>query len=223
MMIRAVRWRLLSAGTLSIALVVGVPLSAGAAAADPHLVESSAVAEAEQPGERVAESSVDLVVVSGRQPVRATNFAVAHSTCDDCRTVAASFQVVVVRGDGTTPADVDAGNAALALNENCTGCESLADAHQLVVVIGPRTRLSPWVYLEVAMIRRSLARTVDSGLPLAELKARIDSLAEQLQDAVQSGLTDRLAMWDKVRADIDTRPTSTSAPSPTASDPTVAP
>jgi hypothetical protein len=171
---------------------------------------------------------------------------VAHSTCDDCRTVAASLQVVVVRGDGITPVDVDAGNAALALNENCTGCESLADAHQLVVVTGPRTRLSPWVYFAVAMIRRALAHTVDSGLPLAELKERIDTLAEHLQDAVQSGLTDGWSMRGKARADIDTRPdrptrptgtpeptasttaatpapTSAPDPTPTAADPTVTP
>jgi hypothetical protein len=203
---RPVRWRLLSAGTLTIALVVGAaPLSAGAASSEPRL-ENSAVAEAHRPGERVAESAVNLVVVQGRQPVRATNLAVAHSTCDGCRAVAASLQVVVVRGDGRTPVDVDAGNAALALNENCAGCEALADAHQLVVVTGPRTRLSPWVYLMVAMMRRTLAHTVGSDLPLAELRARIDTLADRLQNWVQSGLSDGWDMWDKTRADIDTRP-----------------
>ena len=203
-MIRPVLWRALSTTTLSVTLLVGGPLAAGAGAAAVRTVDSSAVAEAAQPGERVTRSSVDLVVLQGRQAVHATNVAVAHSTCDGCRTVAASLQVVVVRGDGT-PVDVEAGNAALALNEGCTGCESLADAHQLVVVTGPRTRLSPWVHVYVAMLRRSLAQTVASDLPLPELKTQIDTLAEHLRDTVQAGLTDRRAMWDKALADIGTK------------------
>jgi hypothetical protein len=132
--------------------------------------------------------------------VHATNFAVAHSTCDGCRSVAASIQVVVVRGG--TGASLDAGNAALAVNEGCTSCESLADAHQVVLVVGPRTTLAGWVHQAEPRLRAELADLVASDLPLPELQVRIDALADRVQDIAQSALTEHGSARASARADL---------------------
>ena len=193
-----VPWRILSAAALTVALVAGGPWGAASAAEGGRAIESSAVAEAAAPGAHLARSSLDLVFAPGGR-VRATNFAVAHSSCDGCRSVAASVQVVVVRDKGT---DVDAGNAALAFNEACTSCESLADAHQVVLVVGPRTTLAGWVQQAEVRLRAELADLVASDLPLAELQLRIDALAGQLLDVAQAALTEHGSARSSARADL---------------------
>jgi hypothetical protein len=194
-----VPWRILSATALTVALVAGGPWGAASAAeGGGRSIDSSAVAEASVPGTHLSRSSLDLVFAGGRW-LHATNFAVAHSTCDGCRSVAASIQVVVVRG---TDKSVDAGNAALALNEGCTSCESLADAHQVVLLVGPRTTLAGWVHETEMRLRAELADLVASDLPLAELQVRIDALADRLQDAAQSALTEHGSARASARADL---------------------
>jgi hypothetical protein len=188
-----------SAAALTAALVAGGPWGAASAAdGGGRSIDSSAVAEATAPGTRLARSSLDLVFVPGGR-VHATNFAVAHSSCDGCRSVAASVQVVVVRDKGT---DVDAGNAALAFNQACSSCESLADAHQVVLVVGPRTTLAAWVHQAVQGLRAELADLVARDLPLAELQVRIDALADRLQDVAQSALTEHGSARSSARADL---------------------
>jgi hypothetical protein len=194
-----VPWRTLSAAALTAALVAGGPWGAASAAdGGGRSIDSSAVAEATAPGTRLARSSLDLVFAPGGR-VHATNFAVAHSSCDGCRSVAASVQVVVVRDKGT---DVDAGNAALAFNQACSSCESLADAHQVVLVVGPRTTLAGWVHQAVQGLRAELADLVARDLPLAELQVRIDALADRLQDVAQSALTEHGSARSSARADL---------------------
>jgi hypothetical protein len=194
-----VPWRILSATALTVALVTGGPWGAASAAeGGGRNIDSSAVAEASVPGSHVSRSSLDVVFAPGDR-VHATNFAVAHSTCDDCRSVAASVQVVVVRGTDTS---VDAGNAALAVNEGCTSCESLADAHQVVLLVGPRTTLAGWVHPAVLRLRAELADLVASDLPLPELQLRIDALADRLQDTAQSALTEHGNARASARADL---------------------
>jgi hypothetical protein len=195
-----VPWRILSAIALTVALVAGGPWGAASAAdGGGRSIDASAVAEASVAGTHVVRSSLDLVFAPGGHWVHTTNFAVAHSTCDGCRSVAASIQVVVARDKG---ASVDAGNAALALNEGCTSCESLADAHQVLLLVGPRTTLAGWVHHTVQDLRAELADLVDSDLPLAELRVRIDALADRLQDAAQSALTEHGSSRASARADL---------------------
>jgi hypothetical protein len=195
-----VPWRILSATFLTVALVAGGPWGAASAAeGGGRSIDSSAVAEASVRGTHLSRSSLELVFAPGGRWVHATNFAVAHSTCDGCRSVAASVQVVVARG---TVTNVDAGNAALALNEGCTSCESLADAHQVVLLVGPRTTLAGWVQPVVLHLRAELADLVASDLPLTELQVRIDALADRLQDAAQSALTEHGTVRASARADL---------------------
>ncbi len=117
--------------------------------------------------------------------VTATNLAVAHTTCDGCRAVALSFQVVVAdRG----PANLDVTNVALALDERCTGCESLALAYQLVLATDDRAWLSGAGHRQLAQLRRELRALARSDMPLEEIRARAESLMADVTAAVSSNL-----------------------------------
>jgi hypothetical protein len=117
--------------------------------------------------------------------VTATNVAVAHTTCDGCRAVALSFQVVVAdRG----PTNLDVANVALALNEDCTGCESLAVAYQLVLATDDRAWLSGAGHRQLAQVRRELRALARSDAPLEEIQARAESLMADVTAAVSSNL-----------------------------------
>jgi hypothetical protein len=117
--------------------------------------------------------------------VTATNLAVAHTTCDGCRAVALSFQVVVAdRG----PTNLDVTNVALALNEGCTGCESLVLAYQLVLATDDRAWLSGAGHRQLAQLRRELRALARSDAPLEEIQARAESLMAEVTAAVSSNL-----------------------------------
>ena len=133
--------------------------------------------------------------------VTATNLAVAHTTCDGCRAVALSFQVVVVdRG----PTSLDVSNLALALNESCTGCESLAVAYQLVVATDDRAWLAGAGHGQLAQLRRELRALAWSEAPLEEIQASADALMAETTAAVSANLRVR----PEVRRDHDLQRTS---------------
>jgi hypothetical protein len=117
--------------------------------------------------------------------VTATNLAAAHTTCDGCRAVSLSFQVVVAdRG----PTSLDVANLALALNEGCTGCESLAVAYQLVLASDDRAWLSGAGHRQLAQLRRELRALTRSDAPLEEIQARAEGLMADVTAAVSSNL-----------------------------------
>lgn len=128
--------------------------------------------------------------------VTATNVAVAHTTCDGCRAVALSYQVVVAdRG----PTSIDVANVALALNEDCEGCESLAQAYQLVVATDDRAWLSGSGQRELAQLRRDLRTLARSDEPLEQVQVQ----ATALMDQVTATISDHLRVRPQVRRDHD--------------------
>jgi len=58
------------------------------------------------------------------------NAAVAYASCEECRTVAISVRCSWSPG---RPTEVTRSTIALALNEDCVECETLAAAYQLVL------------------------------------------------------------------------------------------
>jgi hypothetical protein len=130
--------------------------------------------------------------------VAATNVAVARTTCDGCRAVALSFQVVVADAG---PASLDVGNAALALNAGCTGCESVAVAYQLVLVGDRRMVLTDEGRRELADLRDRLRRLARSDRSVTEIQVR----AERLMTAVGRVLAGELRVPARARLDHDAR------------------
>jgi putative peptide zinc metalloprotease protein len=117
------------------------------------------------------ENATDLVDES--------NSAIAHSTCDDCRSVGIAFQVVIVQA---TPSTVTPENVAVALNENCTGCSSLAIAHQFVVGRGEPARITSSGRRRLLAVGDDLLRLERSYKELtdAEIQARADADAAKV-------------------------------------------
>ena len=115
-------------------------------------------------------------LVQTRSPwVNATNRAVARSRCSDCRTVAVALEVVVASGSPATPSFT---NHADALSENCTRCETLAMAYQLVL-LKPASRLSNTGVARLNEIAGQLASLTRTSLPIDQVAAGVDGLAAQ--------------------------------------------
>src|SRR4051812_44308721 len=58
-----------------------------------------------------------------------TNAAVAYSSCNECQTIAVAVQAILVVGDVNV---VTPTNLAIAINQNCTTCMTVALAYQWV-------------------------------------------------------------------------------------------
>lgn len=116
-----------------------------------------------------------------------TNSAVAHSTCDGCRSVGIAFQVVIVQ---STPSTVTPENVAVALNENCTACSSLAIAHQFVVGKGEPARITSSGRRRLAAVGEDLLRLERSygQLTDAEIQARADADAAKVRAILDTEL-----------------------------------
>src|SRR5437764_700293 len=115
---------------------------------------------------------------AGGDTVDASNGAAAVSSCNYCETVAVAIQVVLVTG---TPNTFTPTNVAIAYNQDCYECVSLADAFQFVFGTGSRpAHLTPEGNRRLAEIRREYERLRHSGLPLDQLQARIEELAHEV-------------------------------------------
>lgn len=110
----------------------------------------------------------------------------AGCTADDaCRSVALSFQIVTLAGQHV---HLNAVNDGTAVNDHCTGCQTLAGAYQFVVSTPAPLHLSAATRGRLADVHRRLDALGRSQLPATELKQRTDALAAEvtsiLKDAV---------------------------------------
>jgi putative peptide zinc metalloprotease protein len=146
------------------------------------------------------------------------NAAVAISSCNECRTVAISIQIVLVTGN---PSVVTPQNIALALNVECTSCETFASAYQFVLSTDEDVGFTREGKREVRDIRKELRDLRRAGLTLAELDARLNVLMQRLAQVLRNELVakgDRRGRGDD-DGDDDERapPTTTGETSPTTS------
>jgi putative peptide zinc metalloprotease protein len=114
------------------------------------------------------------------------NAAVAYASCDTCQTVAISIQVLIVVSD---PSVVDPLNLALAVNQNCSLCETLASAYQFVLGgAAIRLQLTGQGRQELQRIHHELLRLRNSGLSIEEIQAQTDTLMDQLRQVLATQL-----------------------------------
>jgi putative peptide zinc metalloprotease protein len=106
------------------------------------------------------------------------NAAVAIASCTDCRTIAIAFQVVLVFGE---PSTLTTDNLAIAMNIECTNCETLASAYQWVLGTDGKLHLSKDGKEAISEIKKALHDLIRSDLPLDELQAQLDQLADRLE------------------------------------------
>lgn len=163
-----------------------VPLPA-AASGGSRTVASQAVAYVRHDGRTRSDSDFDLRR-AGPRLAAATNTAVAYARCRNCRALAVSFQVVVVR---RLPADLAVRNRALAVTDRCTRCEAIARAYQWVVVTGPDRRLSARGERQLDRLGWRLRAVVRSRPPAAELISRVAALAERVRQVLAREIRQR--------------------------------
>jgi putative peptide zinc metalloprotease protein len=161
----------LAAAVSLAAALIGVTPAASQAQGD-----TSAVAINTKDGSSIFRLAFSIRRVTG-EVVDQTNAAAAVASCEECRTIAVSIQIVLVMGDPTV---ISPTNLALALNIECTLCETLASAYQFVFGTGEMLRFTSEGLRQLHDIREQIRDLLASDLPIAEIQARLDALMEQL-------------------------------------------
>lgn len=111
------------------------------------------------------------IVQTDASTIDATNAAVAAASCTDCQTVAIALEGVLVIGN---PDTFDPTNIALAINTDCSNCQTLATAYQQAVQYDSRVRITGAGRLEIAAIRQDLQSLRNSGLDILTIQRRVD-------------------------------------------------
>jgi putative peptide zinc metalloprotease protein len=121
------------------------------------------------------------------QVIDETNVAVAFASCEGCQTVAIAIQIVLVMSD---PSVVTPENLALALNVECTSCETLAGAYQFVISTDGSAKFSKEGKEEILAIRKGfhdLAKRAEAGeLSIAEIQAESEALVTRLEKVLDA-------------------------------------
>jgi putative peptide zinc metalloprotease protein len=200
-----------------IILLAAVLLSVAAAPAPALAADDAAVAVNLRDGAEVIRFSFNIRQTLS-EVVDDSNAAVAYASCEDCRTIALSIQVILVLSN---PDVVTPENLALAINEGCTSCETLASAYQFVLGTGGHVRFTAEGRQRLAALRKELLELIRSGLPIAELQARLDQLMDELRDILKNDLVPVNAQGNESRNAADTETTEEPAqtgPTATSSD-----
>jgi putative peptide zinc metalloprotease protein len=153
-----------STARLLLAAVVALAVVAAAPAVSAQSQDNTAVASNTKDGKSVFKLAFSVKKVTG--DVDAQNTAVAFASCEDCRTVAVAIQVVLASEvDAVAPE-----NVAVAINYDCTECETLARAFQFVYGDGQ----------ELEFTKEGKKRLHDLKKRVQDLKHRDDLTLAQL-------------------------------------------
>ena len=146
--------------------------------------------------------------------VGSTDRAFAYSSCVHCETLAVALQIVLRNPDGN---NVQPRNEAIAINYQCTGCQTGAIAIQDVIPVADPTQIPENVKQQVSGLNEQLKdfrASFDSGA-YPNLLVAIDDLYKQV-----IGPFEALAGSLDVKRDVETAPSTPGAtplPSPSAS------
>lgn len=198
--------RLLAAGAVVVGLAAW-PAPAGAAPQEAHAARlvNRAVAQNDRDDSYLHRLAFSVRQTSG-DTVTVDNLAFAAASCRACRTVAVAVQVVVVarhgRHDGPSGTlELTAVNRAVAANERCVDCDTLALAYQFVVV-DEDLRLSAEARQRLHAVRRELADLLRAGAPDEVITGRMAALAGDVQQALTESAQGRP---ERLRAKSDRR------------------
>jgi putative peptide zinc metalloprotease protein len=142
--------------------------------------DSSAVAINTRDNTTLVRIVFDIRRIMG-DTVDPTNSAIAISSCNSCKTVAIAIQIVLAAGN---PSVVVPQNVAIAMNINCTLCQTLAMAYQYVYTGSGVLRFTREGRRRIAQIRRQLMQLETSGLSIEEIAARVTQLNAELQQVL---------------------------------------
>ncbi len=167
-----------------IAMLIALPAGTGAAVAVADSGNSSAVAVNTKNGSSVFKLTFAINQVSGTS-VTNQNAAIAYSSCTACQTVAISIQILLISGSPTTFAPT---NVAIAINQNCTLCDTLAAAYQFAVGIGTQVKVTAAGRQQIAAIRQQLQQLRNSSQTGPQINVQLNTLMTQLGQVLQTQL-----------------------------------
>jgi putative peptide zinc metalloprotease protein len=174
---------------LAAVLVLGIPAFAQADE-DSGGGDNTAVAINKKDGATVVKTAFSVRhVMNGIVDQR--NAAVAFATCTDCTTAAIAVQIVLVE---RPPTVVTPQNVALAINQVCSLCVTVANALQFVKSTDGPAQFDDFgqetlhqIAAELHQIRDDLK---DGNLALDQLQAQIDSMRLRIRDVLANHLVD---------------------------------
>ncbi len=194
------RGRLGSTAALAALLLVGLqPAPASAAPSKAAFNDQKVIELKKTAGTRKSASGLAYHHTEADR-VSATNVAVAYASCDGCRAVSLSFQIVLA---DRRPEKVDVRNVAVAMNEKCRRCETLALAYQVVVTSDRQTRLSGQGRVGIAWVRHRLDILARSGKPLPQIREDARELMDVVAVIVKRELHAKPVVRSKERWDRD--------------------
>lgn len=127
------------------------------------------------------------VTTSSNQNDQPTNLAYAysHGCASGCESIAVAYQVVLVDQQNSSQSPQ---NAAVAINDSCTGCATFAYADQYAVDVPPGTHLSDHARQELDQIEQQAKQDIRSGESFSDLDSQLKDLAAQLKQDVDNDL-----------------------------------
>ena len=190
---------------VAVVLALGLTASsAGIAAADDIVVAINT-----KDGSSIFKFGFHISRVMG-DVVDQTNAAVAVSSCADCQTVAVAIEVVLIMSDASV---ITPTNEAIALNYQCTACETLASALQFVLSTGGPVHFTADGNKEIADIRKELHDLAHSNLPPDEILQKLDGLKQRLAQVLSTQL---VPAGNPKNAGSSPAPSESPSPSPSA-------
>lgn len=179
--------------------VLACALPAGGAQAAHR--DNVARATIEQDGGRAFDFAWDVSHQRGGV-VDHLNRAHAAARCTDCEATAIAFQIVLVSGAPSTAAPI---NEAVALNLECTRCETVAAARQFVRVFEEPVRLTRDGRRDLREVRATLRGLEAQDPPIDELHAAIEAQEARVRKVLDTELvlrSDRSEPADEIDAQL---------------------
>lgn len=139
------------------------------------------------------------------------NFARAYSSCTGCKTLAVALQINLIER-GTR--EVSPWNAAVALNERCTRCVTVALAYQFSISVDdPKETPKDVRDLVKEMDRELRAISNDNSIDVMEAATRLDAVIARYSTLTASLVQERDTAQEATSPDASSAPTE---PPPTA-------
>lgn len=124
------------------------------------------------------------------ETVDQSNAAVAVASCTDCETVAVAIQVVLIFSD---PEVVSPTNLALAINTECSLCDTLASAYQYVFTTDGVVHFTAEGNRRLTEIRNQIRELLASDASIEEVQAGLDLLMDELGQVLATELSEPVA------------------------------